>query len=52
MDLDAIKHMTLHKATLDMCKIITSRNLHLDDNNVVQAIGIGFIIVKQSRKVK
>ena len=46
MDSGASKHMTLHKAAFDTYEVITPRNVHLDDNNVVQAIGMESIVVE------
>ena len=44
--------MTLHRATLDTYEIIASHNVHLADNNVVEAIEMGSIIVEAIVKVK
>ena len=44
--------MTLHKATFDMYEVITPCNVHLDENNIVQAIGMGSIIMKAIWKGK
>ena len=46
MDLDASKYMTLHKAAFDTYEVIIARNVHLGDNNVVQAIEIGSIVME------
>jgi hypothetical protein len=38
MDLEAAKHIILHRVTFDMHKLIVSRNVYLDDDSVVEAI--------------
>ena len=40
MDSKATKHMTLHSATFDTYKVISSCNVRLDDDSVAKAIGI------------
>ena len=52
MDLGASKHMTSHKAALDTYEVIAPCNMYLDDNNVVQAIGMGSIVVKATLECK
>ena len=52
MDSGASKHLTSHRAVFNTYEVITTQNVHLDDNNVVQAIGMGFTVVKQSWNVK
>lgn len=42
----ASKHMTLHRTIFHTSEVITQRNVHLDDNNMLQAIGIGSILVE------
>ena len=34
MDLGAAKHEILHRVTFDMCKLIVSCNVYLDDDSV------------------
>ena len=46
MNLDATKHITSYKAAFNTYEIITPRNMHLDDNSIVQAIGMGSIVVE------
>ena len=46
MDSSASKHMTLDKATFDTYEIISPRNVHVDDNSIVQAIGMGSFVVE------
>ena len=48
MNSRASKHMILHRAAFDIYEVITSRNVHLDDNTVVEAIMMGSIVVEQS----
>lgn len=44
--LEPIKHMILHRVTFDMYDAITLHNVHLDDNSIVKAIGMGSIMVE------
>lgn len=46
MDLGVFKHITLHKATFDTYEVTAPRNLHLDNNNVVEAITIDSIVLE------
>ena len=46
INLSASKHMTLHKDAFHTYEVITPRNVDLGDNNVVQAIGMGSIVVE------
>lgn len=46
MDLEASKNMTLHKATFDTYEVIISCNVYLDDNNIVQTIGMRSIVME------
>ena len=46
MNSDVFKYITLHKATFDIYDVIPPRNVHLINNNVVQAIEKGFIVVE------
>ena len=46
------KHMTSHKAIFDMYKVITSRNVYLGDNIVVQAIRMRSIVVESTLECK
>jgi hypothetical protein len=43
IDLESTKHMILRRATFNPKEVIPSRNVHLDDDNVVKAIGISII---------
>ena len=52
MDSVATKHMTLYRAAFDTYEVITPYNVHLDDNSVVEAIGMGSIIVEAIVKGK
>ena len=46
MNLKTIKQITLHRATFDMYEVIALCNAHLDNDNIAQAIGMGFIIIE------
>ena len=46
MDSCASKHSTLHKVVFDTYEVITPCNVHLDDNSVVQTIGMEFLVVE------
>ena len=50
--LEPIKHMILHRVTFDMYDAITLHNVHLDDNSIVKAIGMIFIIMEVMLKCK
>ena len=50
MDLRASKHMTLYRAAFDMYEVITPHNVRLGDNNIVQAIRIKYVVVKNNIK--
>jgi hypothetical protein len=46
MDSGATKHMTPHRATFDMYEVIPTRNVHMGDDSIVEAIGMGSILVE------
>jgi hypothetical protein len=46
MDSGATKHMTPHRAAFDMYEVIPTRNMHMGDDTIVEAIGMGFILVE------
>jgi hypothetical protein len=46
MDSGATKHMTPHKAAFDMYEVIPTRNVHMGDDSIVEAIGMGSILVE------
>lgn len=46
MDLEASKHMTSYKAAFDMYEVITSHNMNISDNRVVQVIKMRSIFIK------
>jgi hypothetical protein len=46
MDSGATKHMTPHRATFDMYEVIPTRNVHMGDDTIVEAIGMGSILVE------
>lgn len=46
INLEASKHMTLHRVALSIYEVITSRTLYLENNSVGEAIGMGFIVVE------
>jgi len=46
MDLGATKHMTPHRAAFDMYEVIPTRNVHMGDDSIVEAIGMGSILVE------
>ena len=52
VDSGASKHISSHKAVFDMYKVITPHNVHLDDNNIVQAIEMESIVVEALLKGK
>ena len=52
VDSGASKHISSHKAVFDMYEVITPHNVHLDDNNIVQAIEMESIVVEALLKGK
>ncbi len=52
MDSGATKHMTPHRAAFDTYKVIPTRNVHIGDDNIVEAIGMGSILVEVMVKVQ
>lgn len=46
IDLDEIKHITLHKAIFGIYELIPPHDLHLDNDSVVEAIEMNFIVIK------
>lgn len=46
IDLDATRYITLYKYSFDTCEEISAIKVWLGDNSMVQAIGIGSIIVE------
>ena len=46
LDSGATKHMTPHRAAFDTYEVIPSRNVHLGDDSVVDAVGVGSIVVE------
>lgn len=52
MDLTVSKHINSYKAAFDTYEIITPYNVHLNDNNVIQAIKMDTIIVESILKGK
>jgi len=46
MDSGATKHMTSHRAAFDTYEVIAPRNVHLGDDSVVEAVGMGSIVVE------
>ena len=46
MDSGATKHMTPHKVAFDMYEVIPTRNVHMGDDSIVEAIGMGSILVE------
>jgi hypothetical protein len=46
MDSGATKHMTPHRAAFDMYEVIPTRNVHMGDDNIVEAIRMGSILVE------
>ena len=46
MDSGASKHKNSHRIVFHTYEAITQCNIHLDDNNIVQAIGMGPIVIK------
>ena len=57
MDSGATKHMTPHRAAFNTYEVIAPRNVHLGDDSVVEAIGVGSIVVEvlvrgQSRRIR
>ena len=46
MDSGATKHMTPHKEAFHSNEVISPRNVHLDDDSVVDAVGVGSIVVE------
>jgi hypothetical protein len=46
MDSRATKHMTPHRAAFDMYEVIPTCNVHMGDDSIVEAIGMGSILVE------
>jgi transposase InsO family protein len=46
MDSGATKHMTPHRAAFHTYEVISPRNVHMGDDSIVQAIGMGTIVVE------
>jgi hypothetical protein len=46
MDSGATKHMTSHCLAFDTYKVLTLRSVHLGDDSILEAIGIGSIVVE------
>ena len=46
MDSGATKHMTSHRATFDTYEVVASQNVHLGNDSIVEAIGMGSIVVE------
>jgi hypothetical protein len=46
MDSGATKHMTPHRAAFDTYEVIPTRNVHMGDDSIVEAIGMGSILVQ------
>jgi hypothetical protein len=46
MDSGATKHMTAHRAEFDTYEVIPTRNVHMGDDSIVEAIGMGSILVQ------
>jgi hypothetical protein len=42
----ATKHMTSHPYAFDTYEVLTSRNVHLGDDSILEAIGIGSIVAE------
>ena len=40
------KHMTSHRLAFDTYEVLTSRSVHLGDDSILEAIGIGSIVVE------
>ena len=52
IDSRAIKHMTSHKVAFATYNVISPHNMHLDDDRVVEAIGIGSVVVRVETRGK
>jgi hypothetical protein len=46
MDSGATKHMTSHRLAFDTYEVLTSRSVHLGDDSILEAIGIGSIVME------
>ncbi|OAE20919.1 hypothetical protein AXG93_3256s1660 [Marchantia polymorpha subsp. ruderalis] len=46
MDSGATKHMTSHRLAFHTYEVLTSQNVHLGDDSILEAIGIGSIVVE------
>lgn len=46
MDLKAIKYMILHMAAFHLYEVIFKCNVHLDDDSIVEAIGMSSIVME------
>jgi hypothetical protein len=46
MDSGATKHMTSHRLASDTYEVLTSRSVHLGNDSILEAIGIGSIVVE------
>lgn len=45
MDSAITKHMTLHKSAFDTYEVISSCNMHFDNNSMAEAIEMGSIVI-------
>lgn len=52
MDSEATKHMNLHRAGFDIYEVIALRKISLNDNNIIEAVGMRTIVVKAIMKDK
>ena len=46
IDSRATKYMTSHRLAFDTYEVLTSRSIHLGDDSILEAIGIGSIVAK------
>ena len=49
-NLETTKHMTLHRVVFNIYQIIAPHNVHLNDDSIVKAIGMGSIIMEAIMK--
>jgi hypothetical protein len=52
MNSRATKHMTLHEAAFNTYEVIFPRNMHVGDDSMAEAIGMGSIVVGIEKKRK
>lgn len=52
MNLEATKHMTLHRTAFDIYEVIALCKIYLNDKNIIEAVGMRTMVVKVIMKDK